>query len=321
MVKNEKQKIHSDSKLKSLLLPFLPLAATYALWFTVSSLALVPGQLFPDLKFLLPVSVPVSFLLFIMLASFLTQAFIIQEKYFFKNSSAMRCLLLLFTIGLGAGLFIVGRQAGTSVNFVFILATANLIVFANVIGTWIVTPLSRPAELVSVCVVMSLADILSLLAGPTKNIKGIIEKFYESGMEGAAPLADILVLKFAVPGLKNPVPVFGVADWIIVAFLAASVARFEMDDNLVGISLSEMIKKRRLSFYVPVSAFGLMVAVLFAQVLDIFLPALPVIAVVFLIYLLTKYPQARILEKSDWRIILLFSTAMIGAGALIYSAF
>jgi hypothetical protein len=187
------------------------------------------------------------------------------------------------------------------------------------IGTWIVTPLNRPAELVSVCVVMSLADILSLLAGPTKYIKGVIETFYDSGMQGTAPIADILVLKFAVPGLKNPVPVFGVADWIIVAFLAASVARFEMDDNMVGISLSEMIKKKRLAFYVPVSAFGLMVALLFAQVFDIFLPALPVIAVVFLIYLLTKYPQARILKKSDWKIILLFSTTMIGAIVLMYS--
>lgn len=48
------------------------------------------------------------------------------------------------------------------------------------------------------------------------------------------PLADILVLKISVPGQENLLPVFGVADWIIVAFRAASVAKFNLNDNIAG---------------------------------------------------------------------------------------
>ncbi len=136
-------------------------------------------------------------------------------------------------------------------------------------------------------------------------------------MKGDVPIGDFLLIKIAVPGLDELMPVFGIADWIIIAFFAAAVVKFEMNDNLVGHSLNTMVKEKRLSIYLPVASAGLFFAVFSAQYFNIFLPALPVISLFFLSYILVKYPLARNLAKKDWILLFSFSGCMIGIFALI----
>jgi uncharacterized protein YqgC (DUF456 family) len=82
-----------------------------------------------------------------------------------------------------------------------------------------------------------------------------------------------------------------------------------------------MVEKGRLSLYVPVAASGLILAVLLAQGLNIFLPALPIVSLVFLGYILLRYPQTRALKYSDWLAILLVSIIASGLAAIRFGGF
>jgi len=72
---------------------------------------------------------------------------------------------------------------------------------------------------------------------------------------------------------------------------------------------------------VPVAASGLILAVLLAQGLNIFLPALPVVSLVFLGYILFRYPHTRDLRYSDWLAILLVSGIAAGLAAVRFEGF
>jgi hypothetical protein len=163
---------------------------------------------------------------------------------------------------------------------------------------------------------MTAADLFSALAGPTREVVSELHAYYQGGMEGPVPAAEFLLIKIAVPGFESLVPLFGVADWIMVVFLAAAAAKFRMNDNVAGPGLGSMVEKGRPRLYVPVAASGLILAVLLAQGLNIFLPALPVVAMVFLGYILFRYPQVRALRYSDWAAILLVSGIAAGLIAI-----
>jgi len=66
-------------------------------------------------------------------------------------------------------------------------------------------------------------------------------------MLGAPPFVDYLLVKIAMPGFEALMPVFGISDWIIIAFLSAATCKFNMNDNLIGKSISE-IKKTSVFF-------------------------------------------------------------------------
>lgn len=255
---------------------------------------------------------------FVLLASLSTAIFMVYAEPSLKRTPILHRLSVLFTVVLGLGLYIVVRQTGNKSVVLFIIASANLIVFANLVGTWIVTPLKRSAELVLLCVVMSLVDIFSVFSGPTKWIAGSIKQYYAGGMKGEVPVGEFFLVKIVVPGFGGLVPVFGIADWIIVTFFSAAVVKFGMNDNLVGQSLERMVKDKRLSVYFPMASLGLIVAVLLAQAFDLFLPALPVIVLVFLAYVFIKYPDVRKLTRKDWTLILSFAGVM-GLFVIIYN--
>jgi hypothetical protein len=295
---------------KNLLRASLALAAIYLSWVGASLLVLLLGSSPPADSF--DLAVPAAVVCFVVLASVGAAVFLIGLEPHLHGRRWLRVLLLLTTVLMGVGLYFLGRSPGGPGNLALIVGSSNLLVFAALLGSWMVAPLTRPAEIVPVCVVMTAADLFSVLAGPTREIASDLRIFYEGGMEGAAPAAESLLIKIAVPGFERLVPLFGVADWIMVVFLAAAVAKFGMNDNLAGPSLGSMLERRRVSFYVPVAASGLILAVLTAQGLDIFLPALPVVSVVFLGYILFRYPQARLLKYSDWVAILLVSGIAAG---------
>jgi len=309
-----------DCKLRTLVkhraIALLTFAAVYCLWFLVSFSVLQAGLIFTTGEAFFNIAIPAAVLFFIVLASILTAIFVVYGEWYLQNLPGHRLFCISFVLAVGVGLFIFVRQTGNIRSIVFIIGSANLLVFANLIGTWIVTPLKRPAELVPVCIVMSLADLFSLTSGPTKRIAGSIEMYYEGAMEGQPPAWDFLLVKIVVPGFDKLLPVFGVSDWIMVAFLSAAVVKFGMNDNLAGKSLGDMVKNGRLSVYLPVAALGLATAILVAQVFCVFLPALPIIALFFLTYILIRYPQARRLERYDWILMLLFSGVMVSLLAI-----
>jgi len=303
------------AKFKDSVTGLTPIGAIYGLWFLVCFMIFqlpLPiirgGTTLSDLYH--HVILPLSTVFFILLASLSTAAFMVYAEPSLKRNRVLRHFTVLFTVALGVGLFMLVRHTGNGGAVLFIIASANLIVFANLIGALIVTPLERPAELILLCVVMSLVDFFSVFAGPTKWIAESVKQYYESGMKGEVPIGDFLLVKIAVPGLGQLVPVFGIADWIIVSFFSAAVVKFGMKDNLFGQGLEVMVKNKRLSMYFPLASLGLVVAVLSAQALGLFLPALPVIAFFFLAYLLVRYPDARKLTKKDWILVFSFAGGM-----------
>ena len=296
----------------------LPIVASYCVWVIVSLLILYLGTLIPYNMIPMNIMVSVSTVSFIILASFITAGFMVYQERRLRDTTCLLYLSLVSTVAIATGLFFYVRATGKTSNLIFIIGTANLLTFANVLGTWIVSPLKRPAELAPVCVVMSLTDFFSVFGGPTQQIAQSVKKYYVGGMKGPTPVGDFLLFKVAVPGYEKVLPIFGVADWIIVAFLVAAVVKFRINDNLLGKSLNTMIEKRRVSVYIPVSAVGLIAAVLLAQFSGIALPALPIISFFFLSYIMIKDPHARMLRGSDWRHIILFSVAMIGLFAVLY---
>lgn len=313
------QKIDSTSPFKNGIIALLPLAVIYFLWCLVSFSVLNLGRILVKDEDLLRIVDPVSVVFFIALASTVTTVFAVHQEHHLKHVRGLRHFLLLLTVAVGTGLFIFVRKTGNTNSIIFIIGSANLLVFANLIGSWIVTPLKRPAELVLVCVVMSLADLFSLMGGPTKEIVKSIDTYYKGAMKGLPPAGDFLLIKIAVPGFDKVMPVFGVADWIIVAFLSAAAVKFGINDNLAGRSLGGMVRNGRLSFYLPVAVLGLTVTVFLVRILGVFLPALPVIALFFLTYILVRYPKARMLKRSDWVLLILFSCVMVGLFAVFYN--
>ena len=221
------------------------------------------------------------------------------------QSSRLRPLMFLGCLLFAAGLYAYSRwTAGPLPPVLEMLGTANLLVLAMVLGSWLTTALKRPAELVPVCLVMSLVDIFSVARGPSRFIAGSVENFYQQGRRGIPPLGDFLLVKITLPGSPVLFPVFGLTDWIIVVFLSAAAIRFGYNDNLLGRGLVAMRQNKRPSFYLPVSAAGLALAVIMAQVGGLFLPALPIIAVLFLGYVFFRYPLSRQLQPSDWTLML-----------------
>ncbi|GBC61657.1 hypothetical protein DENIS_2619 [Desulfonema ishimotonii] len=292
------------------------LAAPYLIWTGFSVTVMAAGHFLPQAAG--PTVGTVSVIGFLVVASALTSHFIVRAEPVFRNRPGLRKISLLTAGCISAALFFLSRQTGYVSDLTGILNTANLLVLANLLGCWITAPLRRPAELIPLCLVMSLADLFSVAAGPTREIAKNIDQYYKSGMQGPVPVTDFILIKIVIPGQDSLMPVFGVADWIIVAFLSAAALRFGMNDNLAGKGLGEMVRRNRLSFYLPIAVPGLFAASALAWHLKIFLPALPVIALFFLAYTAARYPKVRQLTPSDWKLMGATACVMISLMAARY---
>ena len=300
---------------------FQTLGIMYLIWMGISLLLFHAGHLLPlegkNPHFFSPVSI----VFFLCLASLLTALFMTEAEPLLREHHRLRKALLLLCTAISAGLFAFARVRGSVSSLIYIAGTANLLIFASLLGSWIVAPLKRPAELLPLCLVMAFADIFSVAGGPTKEIAETLEKYYRSGMKGPVPFGDFIVIKIPVPGLEKLVPLFGLADWIIIVFLAAYAAKFGFSDNIAGPGLHRMVENRRVSFYLPVSVMGLTGGIFLARFLGIFLPALPVIVVFFLGYIMIKYPSVRELTDSDRKLMRITLAAMTGLMAVRFLVF
>jgi len=288
----------------------IPLTAMYGIWIVLSLVILWAGFLLPDASAYESIISSLSLIFFLALAASLTAIFIIYAEPELKERHNFRKILLLITGCLNIVLFLFVRKTGHTYSIVYIINTANLLIFGTLLGTWIVTPLKRPAELIPLCVIMSIADLFSVVSGPSEKIAETIEKYYKSGMQGPAPFSDFILIKCVILGLEKPMPVFGLSDWVIITFFAAFSVKFAINDNITGKSLDTMVKEKKIYFYMPVTVVGLITTVFLAHYLGIFLPALPVIAAFFLCYIMIKYPKTRQLTKADIKILLVSSGIM-----------
>ena len=279
--------------------------AIHAAWIGVSLLLLGTGKGLPSDGFPPDLLVAPAVFVHICLAALATAFFMVYATEPLNDRHCLRLGFIGFSILLTAVIYALSRhvEPGSqhlSLWFLKTLNTANLIVFAILLGSWITAPLKRPAEMVPLCTVVTLADLFSVFKGPSREIIESLTDYYETGMVGPPPVADFLLLKITVPGIGQSMPVFGVSDWIIIAFFSAAAFKFGFNDNLAGKSITDMQSHRRIAFYLPVSVLGLFFAVLTAQALGIFIPALPVVVTFFMLDMMIRCPDARKISRSDW---------------------
>lgn len=164
-----------------------------------------------------------------------------------------------------------------------IFKSALLLLIATVAGAALARYVRRLWEIVPVCIVITLADFISWLRGPTSGFVREIESYYRT-FEGPPPLIDMVLVKLAFPGSVGVAPVFGASDWILVVFFAIVARHFNVNDNLIGDAGENLARRGLIGSYLPVSVFALGLALVFAQASGFFVPALPVIAVVMLLW-------------------------------------
>ncbi|WP_092345153.1 hypothetical protein [Desulfuromusa kysingii] len=201
-----------------------------------------------------------------------------QEKrsrgfYFFWFSIMVLTLLLINKISI-VGIWqlpLVGVKSG------LLLFTGTLI------GTVLARFVNKLWEVIPICIAMALADLFSWWLGPTANFAKEIEQYYLAPV-GSPPLIDIVLVKLALPNATSLVPVFGISDWIMVAFFVNVSQHYAINDNLLGLSGAGSATGTLRSRYLPVAVVALFTAVILAQSSGLFIPVLPLIATMMLLW-------------------------------------
>lgn len=287
-----------------------PVILIYLLWCLTSFVLFHIGILVAGNEATARFLVPVSVAFFICLASIITMLFMVYVEKHIHDDIPVRLFWLFFSLFIWGICYFFVTTTGSKLNSLYSFSTVNLIFFSCVLGNWMTTPVKRPAEIIPLCVVVAFSDLFSVFAGPTKHLAKDIAVYYESGMQGKPPFVDYLLVKIAIPGIKTLMPVFGVSDWIIIAFLSAAACKFQMNDNITGKGLCDIRKKPNFLFF-PIAAAGLIISIVIAQTSDIFIPALPFVVFIFLTYMLIRYPKMRRLTKAEIVPMALFSGGML----------
>ncbi len=221
----------------------------YFIWSLVSYGAFLTGTLFNGTIENSPVIDSSMTTGFIFLASFITLNFMHYVENRINGSTSFRLCLIGATVIIFFLCYILVLVSGYKGNILYCISTANLIVFACLIGNWITIPVKRPAEIIPLCAVVALCDIFSVVSGPTKHMVDGLITYYKDGMAGTPPFVDFLLVKIPLPGSDAFSPLFGVSDWIIIVFLIAAARKFKMNDNIIGKGINETEKSPRLLFF------------------------------------------------------------------------
>ena len=206
-------------------------------------------------------------------------------------------------------LYLLVDQAGLKNNIITALSTATLVLFACVAGHWLVMPLKRPSEFIPIGMAVVLSDIFSVFSGPTRNFAEDISDYYREGMTGPVPLVDFFLVKMPMPGHEYFMPVFGISDWIVIAVLSAGALRLDLNDNIFSLVGSTQGHNKSRAFF-PVAAIGLILSIVIARSLNLYLPALPFIVIVFLGIMAAKYPAVRKLGPEEIRAMMIVGILM-----------
>jgi hypothetical protein len=272
----------------------------YGAWTIVSLFLLQAGQWIPSA---VTGEMANFFILVILLGlSSLSRHYYLHIEPFLRQRLPQRLLVLVACIMIFTGGYATVTLFGVQHNLIIAIHTANLLFLACVLGHWLTEPLKRPAELIPLCLVMSLIDAFSVFQGPTRELTSNLVDYYSSGQPGPPPLVDYILIKLPLPGQPSLLPVFGVSDWIMIIMLSAAAAKFGMNDNI----LPKLEK-----VYFPMAGLGLIATILAARELDMYLPALPMIALCFLAVMAYKFPEVRHLTRNEIRPMAFF-TALAG---------
>ncbi len=173
-----------------------------------------------------------------------------------------------------------------------VVKSALLLLVATITGAAMARYVNRLWEIVPVCLVMTLADFISWQYGPTAGFTHQIQEYYLAPA-GPPPLVDMLLVKLTFPGIAGMTPVFGVADWVMVVFFAIVARRYGVNDNLIGAPGAALAVQGRIGRYLPISVVALFIASVLAQSTGLFIPALPVIALIMLLWYALRYLRLR----------------------------
>jgi hypothetical protein len=228
---------------------------------------------------------------YLVLASSLSHKVIIKV---FDEENKVLYSIICFSVGLFLVIFIYVRFFGNSSKIVSSVSTANLLFAATIVGAGLSSAVKRVAELVPICVTAAIADMMSVLQGPTKEMIESISTYYQEGMTGTPPLVDFIVIKFGIPGFEVPMPLFGVTDWVLVVLVSSAMIRLQKNDNLFG-----NFEHPGNVLYFPVAAAALFVGLVVAQITNSFIPAMVFIAIFFLLFLLIKLKVYKEMRKTD----------------------
>jgi hypothetical protein len=152
-----------------------------------------------------------------------------------------------------------------------------LMLVATLVGAALARYVQRLWEIIPIGIAMTLADFASWMFGPTANFTEQLKQYYRHPI-GPPPMIDMVLIKFATPGSDMLVPVFGISDWIMVVFFVMVADRFGINDNLIGATGTVLARQKKFGRYLPVSVVALFCAVSLAQISGVFIPALPLIA-------------------------------------------
>ncbi|MCD6526349.1 MAG: hypothetical protein J7K75_05105 [Desulfuromonas sp.] len=169
-----------------------------------------------------------------------------------------------------------------------VIKSGLLLLIATLTGAALARYVHRLWEIVPICMVMTLADFYSWLFGPTAGFSQQIQHYYQTP-DAPAPLIDMVLIKLAFPGSAGLMPVFGISDWIMVVFFAIVARRHGVNDNLIGATGETLARQNRVGRYLPVSVVALFAAVVLAQISGLFIPALPLIALIMLGWYALRY--------------------------------
>ena len=201
-----------------------------------------------------------------------------------------RSFYLFWMITLMLSVWLINQLTPVGIWMTLLTVTKSslLLLIATITGAAMARYVHRLWEIVPVCIVMTLADFASWLYGPTAGFTHQIQQYYLAP-EGPPPLVDMILVKLAFPGSIGLAPVFGISDWIMVVFFAIVANRYEVNDNLVGPSGETLARQGRIGRYLPVSVVALFIAIVLAQTTGLFIPALPLIALIMLLWYAGRY--------------------------------
>lgn len=193
------------------------------------------------------------------------------------------------------------RLSGSSSIVIASFSTANLLFISTVIGAALSSAVKRVAELIPICITAAVADWISVIKGPTKEMVESLTTYYEAGMEGIPPMVDFIVIKVGIPGYSIPMPLFGMTDWIFIILLSSALVRLQRVDNLFW-----RWGNRKIYLYFPVAAAALFTGVIWAQTINSYIPAMVFISTIFLLFLFVKLRIYKEVKKTDIRYSIIF---------------
>jgi hypothetical protein len=264
-----------------------------------------------------------SIFIFISVSAFMipiSQCILPSLRFFSRHmsdSGYRKAGFILFTLLVWGGIFTADRFNLIRTHVTEISGTVCLLFAGGLLGAWLSEGINKPAELIPVCIITSLADLVSILHGPTGKIAAEVEAYYHSGMESARPLADSFLIKIPALTSQTMLPLFGVTDWILVIFLTAAAHKTGLNDNLAGIIKHYFTNKCTTHISFPLSFAGLLCAIITAHFSGIFIPGMAFISTIFLSVILFQNNKDWQLTKYEIRLTFIFSIIIISA-ALVF---